>query len=102
MEIQRYVRILKGRKWVVILTTLVTLVVVTLGTISMTPTYSTSALVRVTTGLADSVTYTDLTYAERLIKTSMQLPKSRLVHSQACRGLFTKAEWPVFGTSASS
>ncbi len=74
---KRYVRIVKSRKWVVILTTIVTLAVVTLGTISMTPVYSASALVRVITGLAGSVTYTDLNYTERLIQTYVQLLRSR-------------------------
>ena len=64
MEIQRYVRILKSRKWVVILTTIVTLAVVALGSISMTPIYSASALVRVTAGLSGSVTFTDLNYTD--------------------------------------
>ena len=77
MEIQRYVRILTGRKWVVIVTTLVTLAVVALGTISMTPLYSASAMVRVATSLGSSSTYADLNYAERLIQTYVQLLKSR-------------------------
>ncbi len=77
MEIQRYMQILKSRKWVVILTTIVTLAAVTVGTFSMTRIYSASALVRVTTGLGGSVTYTDLNYTERLIQTYVQLLKSR-------------------------
>ncbi len=77
MEIQRYLHILKSRKWIVIVTMIVTLAVVTLGSISMTPAYSTSALVRVATGFPYAVTYTDLTYAERLIQTYVQLLKSR-------------------------
>ncbi len=77
MEIQRYMRILKDRKWVVILTTLVTLVVVALGSVSMTPTYSASTLVRVAAGFNSSDTYIDLNYTERLIQTYVQLLKSR-------------------------
>src|SRR5512139_32977 len=77
MEIQRYMLILKSRKWIVILTTLVILAVTALATISMTPTYSASALVRVSTGLGTSVTYNDVNYTERLIRTYVQLLKSR-------------------------
>ena len=77
MEIQRYIRILKRRKWVVILTTLVTLVVVTLGSIWMPPVYSASSLVRVVTSPTSSGNYIDLNYVERLIQTYVQLLKSR-------------------------
>jgi non-specific protein-tyrosine kinase len=77
MEIQRYIHILVDRKWIVILTTIAIVAVVVLGSISMTPIYSASALVRVTSGLGGSVTYTDLNYTERLIRTYVQLLKSR-------------------------
>ncbi len=77
MEIRRYVLILKSRKWVVILTTLITILVVAWGSLSMTPVYSASTLVRVTTGLSGSVSYTDLNYSDRLIQTYLQLLKSR-------------------------
>ena len=43
----------------------------------MTPVYSASTLVRVTTGLSGSVTFTDLNYTERLIQTYVQLLKTR-------------------------
>ena len=77
MEIKRYLHILKSRKWIVILATIITLVVVILGTISMTPLYSASALVRVAASLNGSETYIDLNYTERLIQTYVQLLKSR-------------------------
>jgi capsular exopolysaccharide synthesis family protein len=87
MELQRYVRVLISRKWVVILTTIVTLAVVVLGSILMTPIYSASALVRVTAGLNGSVTYTDLNYTERLIETYVQLLKSRPFLGEAIKQL---------------
>lgn len=77
MEIQRYVRILKGRKWVVILTAMATLAVVALGSISMPPIYSASTLVRVVTNPNSSDTSVNLPYIERLIETYVQLLKSR-------------------------
>jgi succinoglycan biosynthesis transport protein ExoP len=77
MEIQRYLRILMSRKWVVILTTVVTLALVTLGSLRMTRIYSASALVRVAAGLNTTVSYPDVNYAERLIQTDVKLLKSR-------------------------
>ena len=77
MEIRRYLQILDSRKWVVILTTLVTLVVVTLGSFRMTRIYSASALVRIAAGLNSTVSYADLNYTERLMQTYVQLLKSR-------------------------
>lgn len=87
MEIQRYVSILISRKWVVILTTIVTLAVVTLGSFSMIPVYSASALVRVSTSLNSSATYTDLNYADRLIQTYVQLLTTRPFLDEVIRRL---------------
>jgi non-specific protein-tyrosine kinase len=79
MEIRRYLRILASRKWVVVLTAIVTLAVVTLGSFRMTRIYSASALVRIAAGLNSSVTFNDLNYTERLMQTYVQLLKSRPV-----------------------
>ena len=65
MEIRRYLRILASRKWVVVLTAIVTLAVVTLGSFWMPRIYSASALVRIAVGLSSSVTFADLNYTER-------------------------------------
>ena len=77
MEIRRYIQILDRRKWVIILTTIVTLAVVTLGSFRMTRIYSATALVRVVAGLNSTVSYSDLNYTERLMQTYVQLLKSR-------------------------
>jgi len=77
VEIRRYLQILESRKWVVIVTAIVTLIVVTLGSFRMTRIYSASAMVRVAAGLNSSVSYVDLNYSERLIRTYVQLLKSR-------------------------
>jgi polysaccharide biosynthesis transport protein len=75
MEIRRYTAILNRRKWVIILTAVVTLAVVALGSYRMTPTYSASSMVRI--GQVGNPTYTDLNYTERLMQTYVQLLKSR-------------------------
>lgn len=77
MEIRRYVRILVNRKWVVILTTLVTLAVVAVGSFLTTPVYTASAMVRIAERRTGSGVIIDLNYMERLIKTHVLLLQSR-------------------------
>ncbi len=77
MEIRYYLQILDRRKWVVIITALVTVLVVAGGTFAMTPIYSASATVRIAQIQDQSVSYYDLNYTERLINTYVQLVRSR-------------------------
>ena len=77
MELQRYISILDRRKWVILLTALVTFCVVAFGTFWATPVYSASAMVRVATGNSGTVTYSDLNYSERLMQTYIELLRSR-------------------------
>jgi capsular exopolysaccharide synthesis family protein len=77
MELERYLEVLNRRKWVILLTTAVTLAVVVLGTQRMVRTYSAAATVRVAAGHGVAVSYNDLNYADRLMQTYVLLLKSR-------------------------
>ena len=76
MELQRYWQILISRKWVVLLTTLATLVAVARGTATAVPIYTASSLLRVAQPTSDVVSYSDLNYGQRLIETYVQILKS--------------------------
>jgi len=77
MEIREYLKILKRRKWVAILTTLVTIAVVGLGSHFQQPTYSAAATLRVARASSGSVDYVDSLYAERLMSTYVEMAKSQ-------------------------
>ena len=71
MELSEYLRIVARRKWVIITTLALTLAVTVAGTQLMTPVYSATATLRVTTatrGSADSVDH-DINYTDRLMNT---------------------------------
>ena len=77
MELKNLLGILNRRKWIVLVTAMVTLAVVALGTSRMTPIYSTSAVARVAGGYSGTVNYSDLNYSQRLRETYAFLLKSR-------------------------
>ena len=68
MELRIYLDILKRRKWIIILTTIVTVALALIGLQTLEPRYSTTATLRVAfTG--SSVSYGDLLYSQRLMNT---------------------------------
>lgn len=87
MELREYLRILKRRKWIVILTTLVTAAVVGLGSYMQEPTYSAATTVRVAQASSGSVDVADYMYAERLMNTYVQILKSRPLLEEIIRRL---------------
>lgn len=71
MELRTYLQILSRRKWVIIITTIVTLAAVVIGTWWMTPIYQATTTLRVATahqGSFDSPSYNTY-YADRLMNT---------------------------------
>jgi succinoglycan biosynthesis transport protein ExoP len=79
MDLKYYLSILWGNKWIIITTLVITLVVVTVGTMLITPIYSASATLRVATASTNSITYTDYQYADRLMNTYTKIATSRPV-----------------------
>jgi uncharacterized protein involved in exopolysaccharide biosynthesis len=57
MELKTYLTILWRRKWIIGITTAVTVAVVTIGTFMMTPTFVASATLRVATAASGSVNW---------------------------------------------
>lgn len=76
MELKTYVAILWRRKWVIVLTTAVTVIVVVIGTLMITPTYTASTRLRVATAAGEPGAYTAYQYADRLMNTQAEIATS--------------------------
>lgn len=76
MEMRWYLEILQRRKWVIVLTTIMTVVVAGLGSYLMTPIYSASTMVRIAQMQDNPIYYDDLSYSVRLMNTYTRLLKS--------------------------
>ncbi len=79
MDLQGYIRVIWRKKWVVILTVVVTLVIVAVGSLITTRIYSANAVIRIATASSGSISYTDYIYADRLVNTYVKIANSRLV-----------------------
>lgn len=89
MELQNYIAILGRRKWVVILTAAITLLVALAGTLAIRPIYQTSATLRISTtteGAYPNWRY-DTTYADRLMNTYVQVVTSDPMLAQLAKQL---------------
>jgi Mrp family chromosome partitioning ATPase/uncharacterized protein involved in exopolysaccharide biosynthesis len=95
MELRTYLEILWRRKWAIIVTTAVTLIVVGLGTFIITPVYTASATLRVPTAPDGSVDYGDYMYAERLMNTYAEIVVSRPVLEELAQRLDLDEPPPV-------
>ncbi len=87
MELRRYLEILNRRKWVILVTTVVTVGMVGLGSYLMTPVYSASAVVRIAQIQDADVGYYNLSYSERLMNTYVHLLVSRPFLEQVIQAL---------------
>lgn len=76
MELRQYIQIMRRRKWVVIITITVTLLVVGGVSLLMEPTYSASATIRIAQVQDRFVDYRDLNYSMRVINTYIELVRS--------------------------
>jgi uncharacterized protein involved in exopolysaccharide biosynthesis len=80
-------RVVSRRKWVILVTTLVTCAVVTVGTLVMPPTYSATNTLRVAQAHGGSMEYVDYRYAERLMNTQVEILRSRPILEETIRRL---------------
>ncbi len=89
MEIRSYIGILWRRKWVIVATAIVTVTVVVIGMLIMTPVYAASAMLRVLTpsgGTSDWIEYNTM-YAERLTNTYAKIATTRPVLQELAQRL---------------
>src|SRR5690349_8491220 len=87
MEIKDYLRILWRRKWVILLTLVVTVVVVSIGTYLTTPVYEATAVLRIAVSSGGSLSFSDYTYADQLMNTYMEMATRRPVLDELMQSL---------------
>lgn len=88
MELLTYLRILNRRKWMILLTTLITVIVALAGTSLTQPTYRSNVTLRVASaGGGGSLQYVDYLYADRLLRTYTRVATSGSVVDEVARRL---------------
>jgi capsular polysaccharide biosynthesis protein len=85
MELRNYLSIIMRRKWVILVTTLVTTVVVFMGLQFYSPSYEATTTPRVATSRTGQVSYEDLLYADRLLKTFAEIANGSSVKEDLAR-----------------
>ena len=73
MELQTYIDILWRRKWIIIITILLTEIIVIIGTFLAKPVYSASTKIRIAAAANGAISYSDYMYADRLMNTYVEL-----------------------------
>lgn len=73
MDLQQYLVILWRRKWIIVITVVLTEIIVIIGTLKATPIYSTSTTLRIASAASGSISSYDYMYADRLMNTYVRL-----------------------------
>jgi capsular polysaccharide biosynthesis protein len=79
MEFIEYLRILNRRKWVILATALTTFIVALVGHELIPVKYESSAIIRVIPYSNSNPSYTQLAYADRIMKTYVEIGASSVV-----------------------
>lgn len=82
-----YFSVIWKRKWIILLTTLVTSLIVAVGTLQMPPTYTAEALLRLLPYGFDAVDYSELQYSTRLANSYIQVAESDIVTDRVRQNL---------------
>ena len=69
MELKTYMAILWRRKWIIVIVTAVTVIITTVGTFMLTPTYEATATLFIATTVDGTYNSGQTNYADRLKKT---------------------------------
>ena len=87
MNLSQLLAVLKRRKWIILLTTVVAAIIAGLASSLISPLFAATATVRVATSTAGRVEYADYIYAERLMNTYAQTILSRPILDQIAADL---------------
>jgi tyrosine-protein kinase len=82
MIIKNFINLLDRRKWLIILTFVVTMAVVILGTHFQIPIYQASATLRIATSSLMQTSYQDYVYSDRLMNTYIDISTSESVKTE--------------------
>lgn len=79
LELRNYFTILWRRKWIIVVTTITTVVIAGIGTFMLEPAYETSTTLRVSTTSGNSVNFGETVYAEKLMRTFTKIATSSTI-----------------------
>ena len=82
MDIKEYINILWRRKWVIIVTVLVTTIAAGLYTRAQIPMYRSSATLRIAASSSGGLSYSDYVYSTQLVNTYVEIATSRPILSE--------------------
>ena len=82
MKLRDLTNIFWRRKWIILVTLIVTMIVVVAGTLLATPIYSTNTTLRIATAANGSINYSDYMYADRLINTYVKMSTTKPVFDE--------------------
>lgn len=95
MELSEYLTIFRRRKWVIILTTLATIGTAILGYYLIPMEYKAEAVVRIIPYPSGEPSYTQLIYADRVMRTYVEIGSSDLVHDEIRDALGLQEDQPA-------
>ena len=95
MELSEYLTILRRRKWVIILTTLATIGTAILGYWLIPMEYTAEAVVRIIPYPSGEPSYTQLIYADRVMRTYVEIGSSNLVENEIRHALGLQEDQPA-------
>lgn len=90
MELKDYINILSRRKWIILITILVTLLVAFIGTRLQTPYYESSVTLRVSASSSGQLSYSSTSYVVQLLNTVAKISTS----SQMLKELTERLQMP--------
>lgn len=105
MELVGFLQIVSRRRWVLVITTILTVMVAAAGTLLATPLYRATATLRVGTALAGSLDYIgyDVNYADRLMNTYVSISTSARMRGELQKQLgLSKSPTLIVGASPKS
>lgn len=92
MDIKKFITIIWHGKWIILVTTLITTLVIFAGLQFYNPLYEASATLRVATSRTGQASYEDLLYADRLLKTFAQIASGSSVKEDLVRMYYLEDE----------
>ena len=95
MELSEYLTILRRRKWVIILTTFATIGTAILGYWLIPMEYTAEAVVRIIPYPSGEPSYTQLIYADRVMRTYVEIGSSNLVENEIRHTLGLQEDQPA-------
>lgn len=87
VELKNYIEILWRRKWVILLTLIVTVTVVAIGTRLTTPVYQATAVLRIAVSSGGPLNYQEYAYADQLMNTYVEMATRRPVLEELTKRL---------------